>query len=360
MDGSQPDPSAGIDVKFADKGFLPPRMIKAEMTRIQNPASGLMVFCTDCSDQNTGSLAMFIADNWYVFNIQCIPPEIPLAGTHLACSGSIVWNWTGVPWATGYRWGTVDDFAAATDYGNGTSLTESGLVCDSNYIRYVWSYNACGHSGPLLLSQATSACTPWSCGQLMTDCRDGEEYPTVLIGDQCWFARNLNCGTRINATETQTDNGIIEKSCFDDLESNCDVYGGLYRWSELMQYDTAVGVKGLCPEGWHLPSNTEWTTLTTFLDGESVAGGKMKETGTEHWNPPNVDATNTSGFTALPGGYRHSAGYFRYLGSNAIFWSSSQKDPAHAYSRLLKFDTGDVGTISHYKTLSLSCRCLKD
>jgi hypothetical protein len=107
-----------------------------------------------------------------------------------------------------------------------------------------------------------------------TDTRDGKVYTTVYIGTQCWMKQNLNIGTRIAGAGNQTNNGTIEKYCYDDNESNCDYYGGLYQWNEMMQYTTTQGVKGICPKGWHLPTNNEWNVLSTFLGGS--AGGKMK------------------------------------------------------------------------------------
>jgi uncharacterized protein (TIGR02145 family) len=119
------------------------------------------------------------------------------------------------------------------------------------------------------------------------------------------MAENLNVGTKINSTsdgQLQTDNEILEKYCYNNDIANCNIYGGMYEWNEAMQYDTTEGAQGICPDGWHIPTDAEWTTLTTFLGGESVAGGKMKEAGFAHWYSPNTGATNESGFTGLPGG----------------------------------------------------------
>ena len=135
-----------------------------------------------------------------------------------------------------------------------------------------------------------------TCGDPFTDPRDGQTYNSVQIGTQCWMAENLNIGEMINGSEEMTDNGVIEKYCYDNDPANCETYGGLYQWNEMMEYTTTPGVQGICPTDWHLPSDGEWTTLTDFLGGESVAGGKMKETGTVHWRTPNIGATNESGF----------------------------------------------------------------
>jgi uncharacterized protein (TIGR02145 family) len=196
----------------------------------------------------------------------------------------------------------------------------------------------------------------------VTDPRNGKIYNTVQVGTQCWLKENLNIGTRINVSQGQTNNGIIEKYCYNDLEANCDVYGGLYQWKEMMQYVSLQGIKGICLTGWHIPTDAEWTTLTTCLGGASVAGGKMKETGNSHWNPLNTNATNESGFTALPGGYRHYNGYFIYSGDFAFFWSSYESYPSFsAGSRyLFRNNTAIVKNDYDYETNGLSVRCIKN
>jgi uncharacterized protein (TIGR02145 family) len=168
----------------------------------------------------------------------------------------------------------------------------------------------------------TGALTP-TCGTPVTDVRDGKSYNTVQIGTQCWMSQNLNIGTRINYNQNQGNNATIEKFCYNNLESNCDLFGGLYQWEEMMQYTTTPGAQGICPADWHLPTDAELTTLTTYLGGIGVAGGKMKETGTAHWTSPNAGATNESGFSALPGGFRNYIGGMGLLYDRSSIWSST-------------------------------------
>jgi uncharacterized protein (TIGR02145 family) len=198
------------------------------------------------------------------------------------------------------------------------------------------------------------------CGTPITDTRDGKTYYTVLIGTQCWFAQNLNVGTRINGTSEQTNNSIIEKHCYNDLETNCNTYGGLYQWNELMNYVTTEGARGICPSGWHIPSDAEWTILITFLGGEAVAGGKMKEAGTAHWLSPNTGATNSSGFTGLPGGYRHPDGSFALLTYYGYLWSSSQSVATYAWIQRLYYTLEAVNRLNYIKTDGFSGRCVQD
>ena len=172
---------------------------------------------------------------------------------------------------------------------------------------------------------------------------------------------NLNIGLAILGSHDQTDNEIIEKCCYDDNTSNCNEYGGLYQWDELMQYDTLEGVRGICPDGWHVPSDTEWTTLVSYLGEADVAGGKLKEVDTIHWDPPNDGATNETGFTALPGVARGSYGTFSSLGQYGDFWASSQSSGgSKSWSQNLYYDFPIAYRFNYGNTVGFSVRCIKN
>ncbi len=198
----------------------------------------------------------------------------------------------------------------------------------------------------------------YPCGQPFTDSRNGQVYNTVQIGEQCWMAENLNIGTMIAGGINQANNGEIEKYCYDDNSANCDEYGGLYQWDEMMEYSTMQFSQGICPTGWHVPGEDDLTTLSDFLGGDEIAGGKMKEEGTVHWDPPNTGATNSSGYTALPGGYVNFYGNFYYLGSSCRFWSSSETSNVLAlYSSLFSANT-NFPQASNNKIYGYSVRCI--
>ncbi len=204
----------------------------------------------------------------------------------------------------------------------------------------------------------------------------GQLYQTVQIGNQCWMRQNLNIGTMVLSTTSISshsdcsNNGIIEKYCHDNDPANCTIYGGLYDWDEMMGYTTTPGVQGICPAGWHIPTDGEWCILTTFLDptvdcniwdwSGTNAGGKMKETGFTHWYSPNTGATNESGFTALPGGYRSHFGYFYDIGGAGDWWSSSEGATSGAVYRNLAYSDAGVGRYYYLKTYGFSVRCLRD
>jgi len=296
------------------------------------------------------------------------PPSPPVAGTHNPTQTQIIWNFSATE-ATGYKWNTVNQLSSATDIGNVASKTETGLDCGTSYTRYLWAYNGCGTSSVATLIQSTSPCTVCSA---FTDPRNGKFYNAILIGNQCWMKENLDIGTMVPGTDEQLDNETIEKYCYDDLPSNCTVYGALYQWAELVQYLNGAtnttswnpvpsgNITGLCPTGWHIPTNEEWVILTEFLGGEAEAGGKMKETGTTHWLLPNEGATNISGFTALPGGLRTGDGNFYELTYVGHFWSATEDSQTEASHLYLTYDQemATPGTIS--KIFGISVRCLKD
>jgi uncharacterized protein (TIGR02145 family) len=205
------------------------------------------------------------------------------------------------------------------------------------------------------------------CGQGFKDTRDYKIYSTLQIGTQCWMAENLNFGTKIEGSLDQTDNSTIEKYCYDNSESYCEIYGGLYQWNELMQYTTTSGTQGICPEGWHVPTRAEFEVLTDFLGGESSCGGKMKtsgtiEAGTGLWYTPNTGATNESGFTGMPGGMRTSSTAFMHLGYNADFFTSDESSEyiGMAWGRNLYYGNVTVRDEPFDKRYGWSVRCLKN
>jgi len=223
----------------------------------------------------------------------------------------------------------------------------------------IWTIcNNCGSSSDTVMIGFTSVA--FNCGDTLFDTRDGQFYTTVQIGTQCWMAENLNTGTLISGGTNSANNGIIEKYCYADDTNNCNTYGGLYQWNEAMQYNSTQGVQGICPFGWHFPTDTEWTNLGDNLGGSGVAGGKVKEAGTTHWQSPNTGATNSSGFTGLPGGNLGNSGTFNYLSTNAFLWSSTEYTSTEVRCRRLQYYNDNLSFYEYLKTLGFSVRCLKN
>jgi uncharacterized protein (TIGR02145 family) len=195
---------------------------------------------------------------------------------------------------------------------------------------------------------------------------DGNVYTSVTIGTQVWMVENLKTtkyrnGDLIGTTTTDTLDISLETTpkyqwAYDGNESNVNTYGRLYTWYAVMDS------RNVCPTGWHVPSDAEWTTLTTYLGGKRVAGGKLKETGTTHWRSPNTGATNETGFTALPSGYRDSDGTYGDVVDYGAWWSSSERSTTDAYYRYMYRHSSSVYRRSHYsdKRNGFSVRCLRD
>ena len=195
---------------------------------------------------------------------------------------------------------------------------------------------------------------------------DGNVYKTVTIGTQTWMSENLkvskyNDGTTIpNITDnTQWQNNTTGAwSYYNNDAANNAKYGKLYNWYAVSK--TSNGNKNVCPTGWHVPSDAEWTVLTDYLGGESVAGGKMKEVGTTSWNSPNAGATNTSLFSALPGGNRNVNGGYNVIGHYGYWWSSTENNTNNAWNRDLDDYDGSADRYNSNKYSGISVRCLRD
>jgi uncharacterized protein (TIGR02145 family) len=199
--------------------------------------------------------------------------------------------------------------------------------------------------------------------QTVTDI-DGNVYNTITIGTQVWMAENLkttkfNDGTDLTYLSERLD--TTPWYCwYDSAEVNFTTFGALYNWYAINT--TTVSGKNVCPIGWHVPDDNEWTTLTNYLGGDNIAGGKMKEIGTTHWDSSNTGATNEIGFTALPGGARYcippSINFYQ-IGRCGYWWISSEED---GLSWFLRIDSEDID-VNRYRYdrywSGYSVRCVK-
>ncbi len=190
---------------------------------------------------------------------------------------------------------------------------------------------------------------------------DDNEYKTVKIGTQEWMAENLNVEHYLNGDVIPQVQGDEDWSklkigawCYYENETEKGItYGKLYNWYAV------ADPRGLAPVGWHIPSDDEWTQLTNYLGGDTVAGGKLKATTV--WLTPNADVTNESDFTALPGGVRaDNYGYFDYVGLHGSFWSSSEYLLFYAWFRVMVFDNLVVDRAFSDKPIGMSVRCVRD
>jgi len=166
----------------------------------------------------------------------------------------------------------------------------------------------------------------FNCGDVLVDPRDSKQYNTVLIGNQCWMAENLNYGTKITPPADMSDDGIVHKYCYNDNSSNCDEYGGLYKWSEMMDYSPsdnglAGTTQGICPEGWHIPTDEEWKTLEMTLGMTQAQADASEWRGTDQGTRLKVGGS--SGFNALLAG-AYSNNHFSSMGTLGTIWTATE------------------------------------
>jgi uncharacterized protein (TIGR02145 family) len=213
-----------------------------------------------------------------------------------------------------------------------------------------------------------------SIAQTITDSRDGNVYHIVAIGHQVWMAENLKYLPSVVGPAPGSDttpyyyvygyDGTVVSDA--KATANYTSYGVLYNWPAAMNGAAASIhnpslVQGVCPTGLHLPSEAEWSQLLIdYLGGTSDVSGILKETGTTHWHSPNTGATNETGFTALPGGYRISNGTFNLIGFRGYWWSTSEWGALNAWWRGMNYASDDVDWSWDLKEWGFSVRCVRD
>ena len=201
---------------------------------------------------------------------------------------------------------------------------------------------------------------------------EGQLYNTIQILSQCWLKENLNVGTMINSSQYQTNNSIMEKYCYNNSPDSCTKYGGLYQWDEMMQYTNQEGVQGICPSGWHLPTDDEWKVLegaadSHYLIGDAVwynfgfrgsdVGANLKTS--SGWYE-NGNGTDQFGFSGLPGGIINSNSYFNGAGNMGYWWTSTITVSYHAWMRYLHYISPCSGSYLWADENGFSVRCIKD
>ena len=256
---------------------------------------------------------------------------------------------------------TTTEREAIINPANGLLITNTDTDCLNYFVSDTNSwFEVCG-SVPV-----------FSCGDPLVDIRDGKIYATVEIGSQCWMAENLNIGIRIDGVNDQANNASVEKYCYDDDSNNCDIYGGLYQWDEAMQYVTTEGVQGICPTGWHLPTDDEIIILEVEVGMLIVEANSTGDRGTNEgsklashevlWNDGVLDSDTDfgiSGFNLSPSGLRIVDGSFLSIENSSRFWSSRENSTSAFYRQIDDYRT-TVYRGGTPKVYGLTIRCLKD
>ena len=292
-------------------------------------------------------------------NAYSITPTTANCGGKITSDGGATITARGVCWST-IQDPTITDSKTTDGTGKGTfSSTITGLTATTTYYvkAYATNSTATSYGNELVLKTYTGT---------IPDV-DGNAYNTMTIGTQTWMAENLKTTKYNDNTDIPSVADIPAWAALstpgycwynNDAATYKAHYGALYNWYAV---DAAGnGGKNVCPAGWHIPTDAEWATLTDFLGGNNVAGGKMKETGTANWQSPNTGATNESGFTALPGGGRYFDGTFSSIGSIGGWWSSTELLTTSARGRYLYSDYSFIYRGSGSKQDGFSVRCLKD
>jgi uncharacterized protein (TIGR02145 family) len=208
---------------------------------------------------------------------------------------------------------------------------------------------------PFLLYACSKDEIPHQCGTPVN--YHGVNYGTVQAGSRCWFTMNLDAGVRYSGSRDQEPgNNSIEKYCYEDDPENCLRYGGLYQWDEMMGGDTLEATRGICPEGWHIPSDAEWASLFEILGGRDAAGYKMKSAA--GWFESGNGA-DTLGLSVFPGGDRDYDGPFMNILKTGIFWSSTSHSAPYAWSNKFGYQHDDAFRNIYSKKCGFSVRCVR-
>lgn len=316
---------------------------------------------------------MFASSSLHAQPCSATLPPVNLVSTYTPGSGVLL-EWDAVPGSVAARL-RVNLPGGATFNRNIIGTEPDQFFVPEAFLAagtYTWRVQAaCSITPPFVLSpisvQDTFAIPGMAgCPSTVADI-DGNVYATVTIGSQCWMVENLKTSRYQNGAliptglpeETWSSTSLGAFAFYDNSALSGDVFGALYNWFAVSD------ARGICPVGWHVPTNAEFTVLTDELGGETLAGGKMKSTGTilagsGLWASPNIGATNSSGFTALPSGYRDADGIYGDISFYTGFWSSSAASPIAAFTRGLFYIYGDTFTFTDEKRYGYPVRCLKD
>ena len=341
------------------------------------PKSNYYVRAYATNSEGTG-YGMAMAFETYGAAVLTTAEVTEISYTTAVCGGAITSDGgqtitvRGVCWSTSPDSVELESASGFTVNGSGVGTFESKLTNLSPGINYyVRAYAT--NSIETYYGNINSFETTTLPENSFIDSRDGNVYKYVTIGSQVWMAENLRYLPEVVGSDTGsnttpyfyvygydgTDVAEVKVSI------NFTIYGVLYNWPAAMSGSVSStsnpsDVQGICPSGWHLPSDDEWLQLCDYLGGDSIAGGKLKEDGITYWDSPNKDATNETGFTALPGGYRNNSGNFGVIGNYGSWWSSSELSTNYANYRFLLYNSFYLNTNNINKEIGFSVRCVRD
>jgi len=356
-DGTIPDNSAMLDVNSNTGGFLLPRLTLVQRDAIQNPAEGLMVFCTDCGKEGAGAVSVFINGKWRLISSSCPLPVAPVAGVHISTATQITWVWEVVTGATGYKWNTTNNYSSATDMATATSKTETGLSPGNTYTRYVWAYNLCGNSAATSLVQGTPVCgSPFTIDHVagaVAPVTKSVTYGTVanIPGElqKCWITKNLGASQQASAQSDATEASAGWYWQFNRKQGfkhdgttrtpNTTWIDNILENSNWLIANDPCALELGSP--WRMPTNTEWTNVY-------AAGGWS------NWNGP----WNSGLKLHAAGNLFYATGQLLMRGSTGFFWSSTESYDYWGFR--FYFNSNYCLTNGTTKTNGFSLRCLRE
>ena len=352
-----PSAASLVEISSTTKGFLPPRMTYAQRNAIVNPAEGLMVFCTNCNTDGSGVISFYENGFWRSVSLTCMKPFPPPAGTHVQSNTQIIWNWSAVPIADGYKWSTTNNFATAISMGTSTTKTETGLITGTSYTRYVWGYSNCGPSEPTIMTAQALPCgssfTMTHTAGPIAPVTKTVTYGTVsnIPGEtaKCWITRNLGASQQATAVSDGTEPSAGWYWQFNREQG--------YKHDGTTRTPNTIWITSI-PEGsdwepandpcslllgsaWRIPTLTEWTNV-------DATGNWI------NWNAP-----FSSGLHMHAAGFLSAAsGALSFRGSFGLYWSSAHYDAANGW--YLSLDINACQMISNTKLIGFSARCLRE
>ncbi|NTW32109.1 MAG: hypothetical protein HGB12_05715 [Bacteroidetes bacterium] len=391
--GNEANTSALLDVNSTVspyQGMLMPRLTTTNRDLINSPATGLMIFNTDCKE-----MQFYDGTAWISVSTLALPFVTEGSG---ATETQITANWNASSGAIGYYLDVATDNAFTgilsnydnLNVSNVTTYNVTGLTCGTSYYYRVKAYNTCGTSSNS--STITYPTNPFICGSSTVNDIDGNTYNTVLLGTQCWLKENMRTtkypdNTAIakgDAAAGDTDWGIDHAwySCPPNTGNTAEdcaaaaSLGLLYQWSAVMHSSTTDGAQGICPSGWHVPTDAEWCTMENTVEAGTDAscsttgwrgintGSKMAaDVAAQSWTSGNLRSgtgfNNTSGLKLGPSGMRHTNGNYYSRSDGAEMWTSTV-NVANPWMREVNNTITQVNRSTIIKAMGFSVRCLKD
>ncbi len=268
---------------------------------------------------------------------------------------------TGICWSVNATPTTEDKFIFCSEQDNFSAVIDSLDHYTTYYVRaFAQNKAGTGYGETKSFKTLKTMNMPCPGNETLSD-SDGNTYKTVQIGDQCWMAENLNTGKQLSSGKQQTDNDTIEKYCYNNDPASCEQEGALYQWNEMMKHQTtqdSAAVQGICPDGWHIPTENDWLQLEEYIGMDEVQRQKTYWRGTDEGKK--IKQGGKTGFNALLGGQLDEHNVFVCKEKLGFYWTGTLNFPGSAWHRVLSEDEDRISRFVTNTKEALSIRCIKD